>query len=545
MRVGELIIRKADVLVIGGGGAGLRAAIEARSRGSNVLIASKSRIGYASNTSISGSGMAICTGLTSSGDTPDVHFNDTLIAGEKINDRRLVHILVRNSQQQLQDLIEYGVEFQRRDGRLQPLQFPGHSQPRIYIVAQKLGQGMSIPMRNYADSIGVEFAEGIWISHLIKKNDSVCGATGIDKLGRPIIFSVKAVILATGGAGSIYWCNDNAGGITGDGYVLAYESGASLSDMEFVQFYPTASGSQGRNPIAYEHLIIRAGGILRNSLNEDIIDKYGYENLLHLTRDRLTQIIFQEIAAGRDVNGGIVIDLSEVPRKKIEEVMQQMPASTPKLRKHLIVKPTAHFFMGGIRINSHAETGVAGLYAIGEVCSGLHGANRLGGNALSEAYVFGAIAGKEAAAKTLTTIQPTIEAKDIKKYVDKLKSLTSTLAGESESEIREHAKNHLWQYAGIIRDQNGLQKGLEYFSSLKNLLPKVPVKEPRELCRVIELRNILIVAEMICRAALMRKESRGAHYRSDYPQKDDVNWLRNIYIKKHNADMDLETHKII
>ena len=529
---------KTDVLIIGGGGAGLRAAIEAAKAGVEVLMVAKSRIGYACNTAISGAAFAAAAGLRDPEDKPEVHLRDTVISGRFINDQRLVEVLVQNSPQQIQDLISLGVSLVRRkNGQIDAVPSPGHTYPRTIRAEHSFGQDLTLPLRNYALKVGVQFLEGVHITRLLHRDRAVVGAVGINREGQVIIFRTKAVILATGGAGQIYLNTDNVGGMTGDGYALAYELGLPLSDMEFVQFYPTALGRLGRTVVLYESIVLRAGATIRNAPGEDILARYGLKDPMTMTRDKLTQAIFQEITGGRGKSGGVILDLTTGNPEIMAKALQRSPVPLPTDKESFIVTPTVHFFMGGVKINEYGQTERDGLWAAGEVSSGIHGANRLGANSLAEVFTFGAIAGREAAAwtKKFTSFPP--EPDNLNEAQDSLKSLASSSGKESEREIREEIKKAMWHHAGIIRGGRGLKETLERIPTMNHALPDLTVKTPRELLRKIEVRNMLLVAEMVCRAALMRKESRGSHMRQDFPQEDNRNWLQNICIAKHGSEM--------
>lgn len=535
---------KTDVLIVGGGGAGLRAAIEARKSGVKVLLVAKARPGYSCNTAISRGTFSSATGWKDPRDNPQVHLKDTVMSGRYINDQRLVEVVAKGSPQQIRDLIDFGVTFFQKEGQIQSSLTPGHSYPRNVRGEHSFGQDFTVPLRQYALKIGCELIEGIWINNLIQRNKAVVGAVGIDRDGKIIVIQSKATILASGGAGQIYLNNNNAGGMTGDGYALAYDIGLPLRDMEFVQFYPTGLGSLGRNLILYEALVVRLGATLRNASGENILKRYGLDDPLLATRDRLARAVFREIREGRGIEGGVIMDLTTIPPQNMGTAREQIRPANLGFKERLIVSPTCHFFMGGIKINERGETEREGLWAAGEVCSGVHGANRLGGNAIAEIFVFGTVAGREAAsfAGKANLTEPAPES--INEALDDLKSLSSSRGKEVEGELREELKKAMWLLAGILREEKGLKECLQKISSLRQSLPLIMVEGPRDLHRAIELRNMLLVSEMICRAALLRAESRGSHFRSDYPQENNKDWLKNIIITRRGEDMALNTEPV-
>jgi len=402
-----------DVLVIGGGGSGLRAAIAARETGAGVVLVSKSRVGYGNNTYLSKGTFAAASGWRDSRDNPDVHLKDSIIAGRFLNDRKLLRLVTQDAVNQIEFLQRCGVRFYEREGKIGVMHTPGHSYPRHVRGRDRSGRDFVIPLRAYAENIGVRFVDRVLITRLISSEGRIAGATGISRDGTWSTFSASSIVLATGGFAQTYLHNNNAAGITGDGHALAFELGVPLKDMEFIQFYPTALGALGSTLFLYEAFVFQAGAILRNALGDDIIAKYGLNDPMAMTRDRLTRAVMQEILEGRGIAGGVIVDLSTVPEGELTALGHLIPgASTPSEGK-LIVSPTAHFCMGGIGIDGTAETTVPGLFAAGEVCAGVHGANRLAGNALSEVFAMGGVAGERAAEKALKSQKPDLPEEEI------------------------------------------------------------------------------------------------------------------------------------
>jgi fumarate reductase (CoM/CoB) subunit A len=528
-----------DVLVIGGGGAGLRAAIEARERGVNVIVVSKSRVGYGNNTFISIGTFASATGWQDSKDSPDVHMKDSIIGGRFINDQRLVKTMTREAADQIAFLERCGVNFFKRQGSIRLTHTPGHSYSRHVRGEHQTGRDLIVPLREYATKIGVRFAERVFITRLFTFRGQIAVATGINQGGRFLTFSANCMILATGGFAQVYLHNNNAAGITGDGHALAFELSIPLKDMEFVQFYPTALGALGRRLFLYEAFVFQAGAMLRNAQGDDIIAKYGLKDPMVMTRDRLTRAIMQEILEGRDLDGGVIIDLKTVPEEKLNKLRHLLPTVDPANKKEFLVSPTAHFCMGGIPIDENAQTKIPGLFAAGEVCAGVHGANRLGGNALTEVFTMGGIAGRRAALKARKISQPNLPEKEVVAEKARLESLMSSGDGDTRGPRRE-LRELMWYKAGIIRKKRDLEDALERIEGLNENLARIHTRDGRGLIKYLELRNMLLLSEMVCRAALLRAEGRGAHYRSDYPEEDDDHWLKNILIYKQESGMKLE-----
>ena len=527
-----------DVLVIGGGGSGLRAAIAAREGGVDVVVVSKSRVGYGNNTYISKGTFAAAAGLRDSRDNPDVHLRDSVIGGRFINDQRLLKLVTQGTVSQIEFLQKCGVRFYERGGRIGVVHAPGHSYPRHVRGQDRSGRDFIIPLRAYAERIGVRFLDRTFMTRLISSEGSIAGATGIARDGTFSAFSASSIVLATGGFARTYLHNNNAAGITGDGHVLAFQLGVPLKDMEFIQFYPTALGALGSRLFLYEAFVFQADAALRNALGDDIIAKYGLTDPMAMTRDRLTRAIMREILEGRGISGGVIVDVSRVPERELTALLHLLPGASAPREGKLIVSPTAHFCMGGIPTDENAETFVPGLFAAGEVCAGVHGANRLGGNALSEVFTMGAVAGESAAQKALQSDRPDLPGKEVLAERERLESLLSA-GGADLGKLLRDLKGVMWRKAGIIRDKEGLEAALERNVEIAACLKTVRVRDYGELRRYLELENMVLLSEMVCRAALLRTESRGAHYRTDYPEEDNNSWLKNILIRKEGNKMRL------
>ena len=384
---------RCDVLVVGGGGAGLRAAIAAREAGADTLLVSKARVGYGNNTFISKATIA-ATGFGLSNDGPHVHEKDTFEGGRFLNDSELVRVMAREIPDEIRFLQACGVLFSKRGERMRVIHTPGHTHPRHVTVPSRVGGDLILPLRAHASKAGVRFGERVFVSKLLTVDHNLRGACGFDEAGDFRVYETGCVVLATGGFAQIYLHNNNAPGLTGDGHVLALEAGVELRDMELVQFYPTALGKLGGRLLLYEGLVFQGGAILRNAQGEDILLKYGLKDSKAATRDRVSQVITQEILEGRGVGDGVIMDLGELAEEMPASLRLLLPAGWTPSQKELSVSPTAHFCMGGVMAGPDAATSLPGLFAAGEVTGGVHGANRLGGNALAEAFVMGAVAGR-------------------------------------------------------------------------------------------------------------------------------------------------------
>lgn len=522
-----------DVLVLGGGGAGLRAAIEARKLGVSVLLVSKSRVGLGNNTAISGSGIAAGTGWRVPTDSIEAHLKDTIIAGRYMNDQHLVEAMTRESGQQVLDLENFGVRFRKRGQGFHMALMAGHTHPRNVFGDNAVGTDLTRPLRDHAAGVGVEQKEGVLITRLLTAGDAVVGAMGFDEAGGVSIFSSKSTILATGGAGHIHLSTSNAVGSTGDGFVLAYDVGVPMVDMEFVQF--TISGPNA------EMFCAREGAIIRNRKGENILEKYNISDPVKMTRDALSRAIMMEILEGNSADGmTLILDTTPISEERFERLRVLLPKNTPRDKRHFNVGLQSHFFMGGAKINENTETCIQGLYAAGEVCGGIHGASRLGGNGLAEAFVFGRIAGDRAAQRARTVEKRPAESSQITDEVERLEKL-ATSGGEDIKELERSMKTTMWNRAGIVRNEKELKEALEEIFFLKERFHQISLDSYRALANAIKLGNMLEVSEMLIRAALFRTESRGAHYRSDYPDENSSEWLKNIVITRHDSQMRLTT----
>ncbi len=520
-----------DVLIIGGGGTGISAAITAKRLGADVVVASKTKVGYANNTYIS-AGIIASPGRGDTNDTSDIHMKDIMMGGRFINDPVLSKLVAQEASDHVPFLEKCGVNFTNKDGHVEAVQFPGHSFPRNVQAITQRGSGYMLPLVKYAKNIDVRFLNNTFITRLFVQENRISAALGFDQEGTLFLIRPKSVILATGGFAQLYQNNNNAFGITGDGHALAYDLGVPLRDMEFVQFYPTWG-------TFYEFTVAMAGARLRNSRNEDILEKHGLLDPKSITRDQLSIAVFTEIQQGLDVDGGVIIDFTPVTQEFMELFSRLLPKSLIGAEKGQVVKPVAHFCMGGVVVNEEGMTTVNGLFAAGEICGGVHGANRLGGNALAEVFSMGRITGKNAS--DYSKQDNRIETTDIL-FKEEIAFMTSVLRGNGEDlkQLTSSLKKTIWENAGIIRNSDSLKNALSIIEKIESNLPDTSIHNTRELMRFIELRNMLTVSRNVCHSALLRKESRGSHYRSDFPEEDNNNWLKNIIVRRDNDEIRTE-----
>ncbi len=538
-----------EVLVVGGGIAGLSAAIAARKKGQEVLLCSKVTPGRASSSTLSqGSFRGRVAGFTA-----EEHRRLTVEAGYHLNEPALVEALVEDAPRAVLSLREFGVEILER-------------QKGFFVFAPKVGQeGLRItrPMAEYARRLGVNFLYPFLAADLLLREGQAAGVWGLlRREGRPLAVAARAVVLATGGGGAAYLRTDNPPGSAGDGYALAYRAGLPLIDMEFVQFYPLATAVPGR-PSRFVLAILADAGKILNAEGENLLEKYGIDRspVAIVCRDLLSRAMCAEVAQGRGIAGAVRLDLGGAAQgwRRAQRIWGVSDAYLERVKswagslladgESVLVMPTAHFSMGGVAADSWGCTEIPGLFAAGEVAGGVHGANRLGGNALTEAAVFGRRAGLAAAefaagqkAAPLSADEAGALAK--RSYAglrEKLAEQRRHGVFPSLSAVKEAVRRTLWENAGVLRSADSLEKARADIEKLK--AGAAPAK-PGELVEFLESGNLLLVAEMIVRSALLRRESRGAHYRLDFPRQDDANWRKHTLIRKRDGQMVVSTEAI-
>jgi succinate dehydrogenase/fumarate reductase flavoprotein subunit len=538
MQLKDLNNISCDVLIIGGGGASLWAALEAKEMGADVLLASKVKVGHTNNTYIAG-GLIAVAGLGGGQDNTDLYLKDTVSSGRFLNNQKLVALMADEAKAQIPLMEDRGVSFARDKEGLQIQRVPGHSQARHVSPHRPRGLNYILPLKESARKMGVKLLDKLFITRLYAMDGRIAGASGITDDGGFLTISAKCVVLATGGYAHVYQRTSNASGITGDGLALAYDLGVPLMDLEFVQFYPSGMGKYGNKMLFYEFLVFHGGARLKNARGEDIITKHNLDDPMALTRDRLSRAMSFEIFRGLDVDGGVLLDISPVKDDDLKSMSGMIPLKWTAEKKEITVAPTTHFCMGGVMINEQAETVQPGLFAAGEVGAGVHGANRLGGNALTEVFVMGAIAGRNAAKRAKETDMPQIPSDLFKEEKDRL-GFSPPRPGEDVRTLTDALKEAMWIGAGVLRDAGSLEKVLSRIEELKSSCIDASRKNAGELKKYLEFQNMLLLSDMICRAALLRTESRGSHYRNDFREEDNANWLKNIIVRKDGGKMKME-----
>ncbi|MBN1785859.1 MAG: FAD-binding protein [Candidatus Methanofastidiosa archaeon] len=511
-----------NVLIVGGGIAAMKAAIAAKENIDDVTIISKGPPGKSGCSLIS---EGILNGTFSDDDSPGLFFDDVMRGSANVANESLVKVLTRNAKDAVLSLNEVGVDFIKEDGRLSLSLSGGNSVARTVRVSPPgPGCGKVIPARlsEQLEKMGIGIIEGHSIVKILNEGTRAVSAIAYD--GNEFIqIYFKSIVLATGGGGRLYRNSTNPKGIMGDGYFLGLDAGATLVDMEYVQFFPTVALTS----YLVLPFIFTDGAILLNSKSERFIANYDPVLLERTTRDKMSQAIFTEDLEGRGIDGGVYVSYKEVPIEVLETKykgeLDFFSSKGINLRNEpLLVRPACHFFMGGIRIDDGCGTSIEGLYACGECAGGVHGANRLAGNALVETLVFGDIAGRSAAQYAKEHDHLQVEANDF------IESLPEPKEGKDEKEMVEGLRELSWRYLGIIRSEEGLKKALEEFDKAERQLKDV---EACDLKTYFELRNMIVVLRAIALSSLTRTESRGAHFRKDYPN-TDPQWKKAIIIDR-------------
>jgi succinate dehydrogenase/fumarate reductase flavoprotein subunit len=501
---------ESDVLVIGSGAAGVMAALRAARTGCGVILASKGSM-RTGNSTLAGGGWLV----PSREFPPDAYFNLVMEAGKQLNDAQLVRMLALYGEGMIRGLRELGAPVERQGER--------------YWFVQ-IGRSTMFPGMIFMDALWKRIkAESIltmpWLSitELLEEEGRISGAVGVSKTEGPVIIDAKSVVLATGGAGGIYRRHDNHRRILGDGYWLALGMGLSLRDMEFIQWYPLTLAEPHLPSLIIDEPFPEEVKAV-DSRGQDLMKKhrllYNLNESVMGHRDQFTLILSRELE-----KGPVYLDYTAVPREKWESPpLNRLGRMNPAFRDRPIsVAPAVHFFMGGVEIDQSAQTAIPGLFAAGEVTSGVHGANRMGGNALTECVVFGDIAGESAARYAMRkgrgkwrhdTIRGGFSWKDETKRA---------------REFLHQVQDLMWVHAGPIRSKESLQEGLFGLSDVEQRVSRLePMGRSVELN---EVKGTVLVSKAIMRASIERKESRGAFYREDFPQRDDGKWLKNILLR--------------
>jgi succinate dehydrogenase / fumarate reductase flavoprotein subunit len=568
-----------DVLVIGAGGAGLRAAIEASAANVSVGLICKSLLGKA-HTVMAEGGMAAAMANVDERDNWKVHFADTMRGGQYINNYRMAQLHAQEAPSRVRELEEWGAVFDRTkdSGLISQRNFGGHKFPRLAHVGDRTGLELIRTLQDHGIHQGIEVHMEHTVASLLKDGDRVTGAVAYDReRGRFKLFQAKAVVLATGGTGRAFKITSNSWEYTGDGHALAYEAGADLIDMECIQFHPTGMVW----PLSVRGILVTEGvrgegGILRNSegkrfMFDDIPDLYKHQTADNeeegwrytqndrearrppelLTRDHVARCIMREVRDGRgSPHGGVYLDIAWIKERlpnAEEHIKRKLPsmyhqfkqlANVDITKEVMEVGPTTHYTMGGIKVDADSQmSAVPGLFAAGECAAGLHGANRLGGNSLSDLVVFGKRAGEYAANFAQEKGSGTVDEGQVEQVINRALAPLGREGGELPYAIQAELQEKMQDLVGIVRREEEMQQVLGIVAELKERAAHVSAPGNREYNpgwhTAIDLDNLLTVSEAIALSAIERKESRGGHFREDYPDKDAAHFANvNVRVRK-------------
>ena len=579
---------KHDVLVIGSGGAGLRAAIEASAAGVTVAVVCRSLLGKA-HTVMAEGGVAAALANVDDRDGWKVHFTDTMRGGQYMNNWRMAELHAKEAPDRVRELEAWGAVFDRTaDGKILQRNFGGHKYPRLAHVGDRTGLEMIRTLQDHGIHQGIDVYQEYTIVSLLKDGEKVVGAFGYDReKGLFKVFQAKAVIIATGGMGRIYKISSNSWDCTGGGISIAYHAGAELIDMEFVQFHPTGMVW----PPSVRGLLITEGvrgegGVLRNKegkrfMFDDIPDLYkaqtstdeeegwrytqGDKNAKRppelLTRDHVARCIRREVKAGRgSPHGGVFLDIAWIKEKlpnAAEHIKRKLPsmyhqfkelAGVDITKEPMEVGPTTHYIMGGVKVDADSQmTSVPGLFATGECAAGLHGANRLGGNSLSDLLVFGKRAGEYAARYAKEIGEVKVNEKEVDHIANaSLAPFERGAAGENPFEIQNQLQDMMQDLVGIVRTESDLETSIEKLKEFEARASNVGCNGNRGYNpgwhTAIELNHMITVAKAIAISAKERKESRGGHFRDDYPEKSETYSQMNVTLRK-DAEGNIEVRQ--
>ena len=580
-----------DVLIIGAGGAGLRAAIAARATGASVGLVCKSLLGKA-HTVMAEGGVAAAMGHVDDRDNWRVHFADTMRGGQYMNNWRMAELHAKEAPDRVRELEAWGAVFDRTaDGRILQRNFGGHRYPRLAHVGDRTGLEMIRTLQDHAIHLGIDVHMEVTVVRLLKDGDRIAGALAYDReRGRFKLFACGAVVIATGGIGRAFHITSNSWEYTGDGHSLAYEAGAELMDMEFVQFHPTGMvWPPSVRGILVTEGVRGEGGVLRNKdgkrfMFDDIPDNYKGQTADNeeegwrytqgdktarrppelLTRDHVARCIQREVREGRgSPHGGVFLDIAWIKEripKGAEHIKKKLPSMYHQFMQlaniditavPMEVGPTTHYIMGGIRVDGDSQmSNVPGLFAAGECAAGLHGANRLGGNSLSDLLVFGKRAGEHAAAFAKSRPAGRVPIAETETAVAAaLEPFERGGSPEAPYAIQHELQEMMQELVGIVRQEAEMRRAIKGITALKERARRVGVTGNREYNpgwhTALDLQHLLTVSEAITLAAIERKESRGGHFRYDHPDKDAAYGSFNVVLTKGNGgEMRLERRSV-
>ncbi len=535
---------EADVLIIGAGAGGLRVAIELAENGVSCMVLGKRRHGDA-HTIWAAGGINAALGTLDPEDRWEIHAADTIREGHFVCDPRAVELLTKHAPERVLELAEWGCDFNRTgEGKIDQRFFGAQTYRRACFAGDRTGEAILDTLVEKAESLGVTYRENFFVTKILSQDGRAGGAVGYDMdRGDFSVYGARAVVLAAGGLTGLYHrSSSRKEENTGDAAALAYEAGATLKDMEFVQFHPTGMVKPGEMSGRLVTEAVRGeGGRLLNVNGERFMERYSPEHLELDARDVVARANYAEIQAGRGTQDGAV--LLDVSHREADYVRNRLPKIHAQFEKQGVditkepmeVAPTAHYAMGGVAVDfDTGATAVEGLFAVGEGTAGTHGANRLGGNSLAETLVFGKITGEHLVEHLAKVASLPVDRRSLEEHLDHLGRLRGASGAHDPEELADELRKLLWDDAGIVRTRDGLQRGLERLEDLRRRGQSLDVgggTSGRKIEHAVNLRFMILAAEAILRAALMREESRGAHHREDVPE-TRADWQKNLLCAK-------------
>jgi succinate dehydrogenase / fumarate reductase flavoprotein subunit len=548
-----------DVVVIGAGGAGMRAAIESSALGATTALVCKSLLGKA-HTVMAEGGIAAALGNVDAADEWTTHFQDTMFGGKFVNNQRMAELHAKEAPERVRELERWGGVFDRTpSGHMSQRAFGGHTHDRLVHIGDRTGLELIRTLQDRCVAQDIDVFMECTITRLLKDGDRVSGAFGYWRAtGQLVLFRARSFVLATGGTGRCYEITSNSWECTGDGQALAYEAGAELIGMEFVQFHPTGMvWPPGVRGLLVTEAVRGEGGILTNASGERFMERYDPKRMELSTRDVVARAIYTEVAEGRgSPRGGVYLDVSHLPadtvRAKLPSMYDQFLelAGVDITRQPMEVGPTCHYIMGGIGVDAEtAKSRVPGLFAAGECAAGLHGATRLGGNSLSDLLVFGRRAGAAAAEYAAEGDRGEVDDRDMAAAAAELDRYLVT--DDDPYALHAELQQTMQRHVGIYRNEAGLLAALAAIETMQARVRDVSAGAGSQRSfnpgwhLWMDLRNMLVCAEAIARGALRRTESRGAHSRLDFPEPSEAWGRRSVVSRKEGDVMALDEQPVV
>jgi succinate dehydrogenase / fumarate reductase flavoprotein subunit/fumarate reductase flavoprotein subunit len=558
--MGSYVESETDVLIIGAGGAGLFAALYADDNTPDdvdITVVVKKLAGKSGCTRMVQGGY---NAVLHPDDSIDRHYADTIKGGKFINDQEIARELIEGAPKIIRKLEnELGVFFDRdEEGHIHQKPFAGQSFDRTVHKGDLTGIEIMTKLRDELLVRDVEFVEETRAVDILTDDGQAAGAVLLDmRSGEFEAMAAKSVVLATGAGATMFEISTPALEKSADGQAMAYRQGVRLQDMEMMQFHPTGllAGDTKLTGGVIEEGIRGEGAHLYNGEDERFMSEYAPEAMERATRDIVSIASYKEIMDGRgSPNGGVWLDATHLGEEVVEQKFPGMSERTrnvgmPLSEERVEVSPTSHYHMGGVTIESNCLSDLPGLFVAGEDAGGAHGANRLGGNGVVDSTVLGKVAGEAVADHVGSRERPSLDAGQVESVVERVTDPLDRSDGTDVYDLREELERTMWEYVGVVRDEETLEEGIERIQDIRERLPSVSVSGSRqynlEWNEYMDVENLATAAEMVARSALYRTESRGAHYREDYPERDEANWLANVYVQKDGDEMDVWDEDVV